>query len=133
MPYIEAKMERDWIPPYEQGHIPVVTKSDHSRFLKSTRFDWGHVQTALGDGWTVTINPFEINRSNCQHLEGFDRTGLMLGRSNKDYRGYQCPVCHASRYVLIENEIDLIDHYPTDHEWDYVENIPTGMCGRRRK
>ena len=121
---ITAKMVDDWVEPYSKHNekIPVVVTSDHSRFVFGTRLDWGFVQVAIGDGWTVIINPHEINRSNCIHPKGFDRTGMMTGSLGKNYRLYWCPICRASRGILIKNEIDVVEHYPTEHQWDYFED-----------
>jgi len=125
MKNITAEMVDDPIETFrEQGNkIPVVTISDHPRFVKGTRLDWGFVQVAIEDGWAVTIFPHKVNRSNCKHPQGFDRTGLQLGSNGKDYRLYWCPICHAERGVIIENEKDVVDHYPTDHAWDHSEDI----------
>jgi len=125
MPSIKAKMVDDWVQPYSQSMmaIPVVIESDHPRFVEGTRLDWGFVQVAIEDGWIVTIEPHEVNKSNCQHPEGFYRIGVRMGSQNKVYRLYWCPICHADRGVLIENEIDVIEHYPTNHNWDYAEDI----------
>ncbi len=125
MPSIKAKMVDDWVIPYSahKGKIPVVTESDHPRFDEGTRLDWGFVQVAIEDGWMVTIEPHEVNRSNCQHPDGFDRTGLMMGSQGKNYRLYGCPICHADRGVLIENETSVVKHYPTNHNWDHTKDI----------
>ena len=125
MPIIKAKMVQDWGMPYSEHNnkIPVVLESDHPRFVKGTRLDWGFVQVAIEDGWTLTIEPHEVNRSNCQHPEGFDRTGMQMGYLRKDYRLYWCPICHAERGVLIENETDIVNHYPTKHNWDHSNDI----------
>lgn len=122
MPYMKAKMVKDWVPPYEKGTIPVVIEGDHPRFVEGTRLDWGFVQVAIGDGWTVSIEPFEINRSNCTHPDGFIRTGILMMHSGKEYRGYWCDTCRACRYILKE-EKQPPEWLPTDHKWDYVEDI----------
>lgn len=56
---ITAKMTLDRVQPYAKASwkIPIVTKSDHPRFIKGARFDWGFVQIALREGYTVEIVP----------------------------------------------------------------------------
>ena len=59
MKEIEAKMSPDWILPYstmEYNKIPVVTKSNHPRFVVGKRLDYGFLQIALSEGYKVTIN-----------------------------------------------------------------------------
>lgn len=92
---IKAKMtrqgdvRRDWV-----NRIPVVTESNHPRFVVGSRFDWGFVQVALGDGYSVEIEPDDINASNCNHEKGFVRSGL---KTEHDLI-YICPVCKEFRY-----------------------------------
>ena len=59
--YIKAEMRHDHIPMYaaSMSLIPYVTKSDHPRFSVGTRLDWGFVQIAIQDGYTVTIKPYK--------------------------------------------------------------------------
>lgn len=122
---IEAQMVDDWIEPYHTNSdkIPMVTESNHPRFTQGTRLDWGFLQVAIEDGWAVTVLPHKINRLTCNHPQGFDRTGLQLGSQGKDYRLYWCPICHAERGVLIENETEVVEHYPTNHSWDHIVDI----------
>jgi len=125
MPSIKAKMSIDCVSPYLKHNekIPVVIESDHPRFGVGTRLDWGFVQVAIEDGWTVTIEPYEVNRSNCTHPEGFDYSGARMSGPGEGYRLYMCPICYAERGVLIANESGVVNHYPTDHKWDYSQNI----------
>lgn len=55
--HIHAVIVKDWTHGYEGQPIPVIRTSDHPGFKPRTRFDWGNVQTALKDGWSVTIHP----------------------------------------------------------------------------
>lgn len=52
---IVAEMHLDWVKPYIGELIPVVIKSDHPRFIRGTRLDYGFVKTALRDGYDVTL------------------------------------------------------------------------------
>jgi len=64
MTKITAQMKPDWIEPYKElgENIPVVVKSNHPRYVKGTRLDWGYVQTALDEGYTVEIKPYDNQR-----------------------------------------------------------------------
>lgn len=55
---ITAKMKPDTVEPYCNyiyNKIPMVEKSNHPRFKKGCRMDWGFVQVALQDGYDVEI------------------------------------------------------------------------------
>jgi len=120
VPYIKAKMTKGQFLPYE-ATIPAVVESDHPRFTAGTKFDFGFVDVALEDGWTVTIEPHEVNRSNCSHPNGFWRAGIRLEHLGEDYHGYWCRICHARRYILIGKGSP--DWLPTEHDWDRIEDI----------
>jgi hypothetical protein len=119
--YIIAKMEPDWILPYSKwkNNIPVVIEGNHPEYIKGTRFDWGFVQTAIDDGYEVTIIPAKINRTNCTHSDGFDRTGFALGTKEGSYTLYDCPICHQNRGILTTKEKQK--HYLADYNWDYYD------------
>lgn len=56
---IIAKMVDDWASPYDELVIEVllVIESNHPKFIVGTTLDWGFIQVALKDGYTVTIQP----------------------------------------------------------------------------
>lgn len=56
---IVAQYTEDWVPPYagHNGGIPVVIASNHPRFQPGNRFDYGFLQVALAQGYTVIILP----------------------------------------------------------------------------
>lgn len=62
-PYIIATLRKEE-PPY--GACPVVLESNHPRFTIGTRFDYGFLQIALDEGYTVlfigNIIPERANR-----------------------------------------------------------------------
>jgi len=119
--YVQAKMVKDWIEPYakEEKKIPVVLSSNHPIFTEGMRFDWGFVQVAIGDGYTVTIHPFEITRSNCKHQKGFNRTCLIMGSGDYDYRIYSCPICGMNKYK--KDSKKLPNHFSAKTKWDYED------------
>lgn len=61
MKKIHAVMVKDWVNGYEGQPIPVVRTSNHPSFKPRTRFDWANVQTALKDGYVVTIDPMNTH------------------------------------------------------------------------
>jgi len=56
---IVAQYTADWVPPYAESGagIPVVIASNHPRFKPGNRFDYGFLQVALAQGYTVIILP----------------------------------------------------------------------------
>ncbi len=54
---IVAKMLPDTVPMYNGSCIPVVMASTHSQFPVGARFDWGFVQVALDEGYSLLILP----------------------------------------------------------------------------
>jgi hypothetical protein len=54
---IVAVMRPDYIYPYVQmGElIPVVVKSNHPRFPRGTRFDYGFLRIALSEGYNIEL------------------------------------------------------------------------------
>jgi len=121
--YIIAKMEKDWVPPYSTrgDTIPVVIEGTHPEYVKGTRFDWGFLQAAIEDGYKITVWPYIINRSNCVHLDGFDRTGMILTNKGHEFRLYWCHICGQSRGVELPKWDKLSDHLDTDWSWDYID------------
>lgn len=57
---IVAEMREDTVEPYfrYRNKIPIVIESDHPRFPVGKRLDWGFVQVAIREGYTVTIKPY---------------------------------------------------------------------------
>lgn len=57
--FVIAKMKEDLVKPYATAgrKIPVVIESDHPRFVEGIRFDWGFVETAIKEGYIITIIP----------------------------------------------------------------------------
>ena len=56
--YVVAKMEKEFLEPYNiENKVPVVIESDHPRFVEGTRLDWGFAETAIEDGYILTIIP----------------------------------------------------------------------------
>jgi len=57
--YVIVKMENDMVEPYtkEGNKVPIVIESDHPRFTKGTRLDWGFAEIAVENGYILTIIP----------------------------------------------------------------------------
>jgi hypothetical protein len=122
MASITAQVVDDWTSPDYEGRVVfVVIESDHPRFFVGSHLDSYAVEKALADGWTVTIKPHEINKLTCTHPNGFDRISTMLTKWDKKYRLYWCPICHAERGIGMDDEPNIVDHYPTNHPWPYIE------------
>lgn len=113
--YVKAEMQPDYVAMYARQLIPIVTESNHPGFVPGTCLDWGFVQVAIGDGYTVTIIPSNINRSNCEHPNGFDRTCILMW-SDKEYRRFSCLICGLDRYKIEKKK--LPEHLPADAKWD---------------
>ncbi len=56
-PYIVAVLKPDWVEPYakEGSLIPVVVASSHPKYTPGTRFDYGFMQTAIREGYSVML------------------------------------------------------------------------------
>ena len=56
---IVAQYTDDWAPPYagHGGGISVVIASNHPRYTPGVRFDYGFLQVALAQGYTIIILP----------------------------------------------------------------------------
>jgi len=54
---IVAQYTNDWIQPYSDGGggIPVVISSNHPQYQVGNRFDYGFLQVALAQGYTIII------------------------------------------------------------------------------
>ena len=106
-----AEMMEDTVEMYKGSKIPFVIKSDHPRFNNGTRLNWGFLQVAIEDGYTVTVKPFKINKSNCKHPNGFERTCMIRGGKDVE-REYRCRICHATQYIpKEENNPELIKRW----------------------
>jgi len=109
----EGDLNRSWV-----NRIPIVIESDHPRFVVGTRLDWGFVQVALDNGYTVTIDPDIINMTNCSHEKGFERSGVRQGNNSL----YICPICKESRSVG-KRSYELASILPSDFEGFVKEKI----------
>ena len=65
---IVAQYEADWVPPYStlEGGIPVVIASTHPKYYPGVRFDWGFLQVAVAQGYTIVILPTGKEMSNSE-------------------------------------------------------------------
>lgn len=109
----EGDLSRSWV-----NRIPMVIESDHPRFVVGTRLDWGFVQVALDNGYTVVIEPDIINMTNCSHEKGFERSGLRTGNSLL----YICPICKESRSIK-KRGYELAAVLPSDFEGFLREEV----------
>lgn len=116
--FVKAKMMKDTIEPYKSWgkKIPFVIESNHPGFIRGARLDWGFLQVAIEDGYTVTVEPFEINKSNCKHEKGFKKTCILRGFGKDECRQYSCNICGADRYMRSNKK--LPDVLPEDYKWD---------------
>ena len=87
-----------WIP--EKGLYDMAMKvieSDHERFIKGSRFDFGFFKIATAAGYTIISLPLSID-AKCHMCKG---EGKMRVGNNEEPDNIICPECSGKGHCII--------------------------------